>query len=433
MADPLTLLRDFTQSGRAVQSVDSRLVFGNLASERSTQTNFKRTGGGYYTLDAIWFLLQNADKATAQFGQYIRDAQAANVPSVALMDRKDVLSYIRGEIATTPKLDLNAFIAPAEPYVGAAATRKHAMDEPGSQDSNKRTRMDSDMDTGSAASAAADQLPLDVDSDEAFVKELLRREKLLRTRSSVLQASKNFSSVLNVMQDIKKRQEQLAKTASSATGPKQYNRYETQEKDYLADSFQLDASGTNLASPSSRAAASPATNAPEAQQRDLVPIIIVPAVEDALITLANVKELLENSHFVSRQELRDRQQIRPTSDSVLVLRKKADGKAVPYRVIDSTLKLRPEDWKRVVAVFAHGPAWQFKGWKWPSPAELFMKVKGFHLMLQEGKVEDTIKSWDVSKLVVNPRKPHLDTTAVRQFWEELDNWTSKRDLSYLRL
>ncbi len=28
---------------------------------------------------------------------------------------------------------------------------------------------------------------------------------------------------------------------------------------------------------------------------------------------------------------------------------------------------------RVVAVFALGPAWQFKDWKWSSPVELFSK------------------------------------------------------------
>lgn len=28
---------------------------------------------------------------------------------------------------------------------------------------------------------------------------------------------------------------------------------------------------------------------------------------------------------------------------------------------------------KVVAVFAHGPAWQFKNWLWSSPVEIFNK------------------------------------------------------------
>ena len=39
--------------------------------------------------------------------------------------------------------------------------------------------------------------------------------------------------------------------------------------------------------------------------------------------------------------------------------------------MDSTIHMRPEDWSRVVAVFAQGPTWQFKGWPWTSPADIF--------------------------------------------------------------
>ena len=37
---------------------------------------------------------------------------------------------------------------------------------------------------------------------------------------------------------------------------------------------------------------------------------------------------------------------------------------------------------RVVAVFAQGPAWQFKSWPWGgNPVEIFSRMKGFHLQV----------------------------------------------------
>ena len=85
---------------------------------------------------------------------------------------------------------------------------------------------------------------------------------------------------------------------------------------------------------------------------------------------------------------------------VVVKRKKGkdDSAVVPYHVIDNPSKFGATEWysssssdtllaslswngltslvllrNRVVAVFALGPAWQFKDWKWSSPVELFSK------------------------------------------------------------
>lgn len=50
-------------------------------------------------------------------------------------------------------------------------------------------------------------------------------------------------------------------------------------------------------------------------------------------------------------------------------------KTYDYLIIDNPTRLKPEDWERVVAVVSVGKDWQFKGWKWPSPVELFSHVK----------------------------------------------------------
>lgn len=64
--------------------------------------------------------------------------------------------------------------------------------------------------------------------------------------------------------------------------------------------------------------------------------------------------------------------------------------------------------KKVVAVFAHGPDWQFKGWKWGErdgkeigPAEIFSRCHGFHVHYDNVEVHPNIKQWNVKLLPVS--------------------------------
>lgn len=60
-------------------------------------------------------------------------------------------------------------------------------------------------------------------------------------------------------------------------------------------------------------------------------------------------------------------------DNEVLLHRQRNGVSVPYRVVDNPAKLSPSDWERVVAVFVMGPAWQFKGYPWENPVEIFAK------------------------------------------------------------
>ncbi len=91
-----------------------------------------------------------------------------------------------------------------------------------------------------------------------------------------------------------------------------------------------------------------------------------------------------------------------------------------YKIIDSTIKLSSKDWyqktkkpnqnlkidfrNRVVAVFAMGASWQFKGWKWADPVPLFTNTCGFHLKYEDDEVQESIRSWNVRILTVENKK-----------------------------
>ena len=67
----------------------------------------------------------------------------------------------------------------------------------------------------------------------------------------------------------------------------------------------------------------------------------------------------------------------------------------PFRfiLVDSPEQFKPDYWNRLVAVFTTGQAWQFKGYKWQSPQDLFGHVLGVYLGWRGESIPDTVKGW----------------------------------------
>lgn len=71
---------------------------------------------------------------------------------------------------------------------------------------------------------------------------------------------------------------------------------------------------------------------------------------------------------------------------------------------------------RIVAVFALGQEWQFKGWKWKQPVEIFNSGKfillilvcGFSLKFTDEPPKSTVQSWKVEQLNVIFNIKNLD-------------------------
>ena len=153
------------------------------------------------------------------------------------------------------------------------------------------------------------------------------------------------------------------------------------------------------------------------------PIIIVPAALTSLLTVFNVKSFLEAGQFLPTEEAR--KQVNGVKPSTVVLdhanAKNASSK-VTFQVVDGVERLKDTDWDRVVAVFVSGQAWQFRGWKWTDPVEIFSNVKGFYLKYADVKTDPQIKQWNVTVLEVNRYKRHLDAQCVYEFWSIVDRY-----------
>ena len=143
------------------------------------------------------------------------------------------------------------------------------------------------------------------------------------------------------------------------------------------------------------------------------PIIIVPNAPTALLSIFNAREFLENGVYVLPAEAKAKATSRESR-----LRIQKNGQE--YIVLDNPMTLSREEWEQqVVAVFVTGATWQFKGWRWDDPVELFQRVCGFYLAFDDVKIEGPVATWKVNRLLISRNRRHLDSIVSMDFWSKL--------------
>lgn len=148
------------------------------------------------------------------------------------------------------------------------------------------------------------------------------------------------------------------------------------------------------------------------------PIIIISPATTALLSLSNIKEFLEEGHFVEPSMQR-------SDNGVVIVNHPSDkliSSAQSIMVVDNVdLFTKPEYWDRVIAVFTTGQAWQFAKYKYSKPEVLFQKYPGFFVSYQGDVIPKQIKDWNVSVVQVDRgEKRFRDKMIVRDLWLQLE-------------
>ncbi|KAL4219028.1 accessory factor associated with RNA polymerase II [Mactra antiquata] len=517
MADVLSILRQYNINKKEIVERDDQIIFGEFAWPKDVKTNYLEWGTGkegvpknYYTLDCILFLLKNVQYAHPL---YVREAAASNVPVVRRPDRKDLLAYLNGDTNQSASIDksapleislqrptqvkrtaedtsneiekkkprleeeqvlaakrnwMNKIDAPRETTVLSAAIASSSLHEAMPPEkiaafkakrlAIKRTKIKGDDDI---QPGALEQRSF-VDAEVDVTRDIVSRERLWRTRTTILQSNgKQFTkNIFSLLQSIKAREEGSSRGTHgvphtpSVPQPKPqpvagYNRYEQESfrRNEATEGFNIETTGTyhgmtlksvtegasarKAAKPEPVQPAQPASRPvsqarppPNQKKGSRTPIIIIPAATTSLITMFNAKDILQDHRYVGTDE--KKAQGAKRDNEVLIQRRKPGGNTVPYRIIDNALKLSTEDWDRVVAVFVQGPAWQFKGWPWDgNPTDIFSKIKAFHLKWQELPVDNNVKKWNVTMVNLDRNRRHLDRASIQVVWEVLDKYMAK--------
>ena len=142
--------------------------------------------------------------------------------------------------------------------------------------------------------------------------------------------------------------------------------------------------------------------------------------------MSNIKEFLEDGQFVSPSlsataapNFLRVQRLLPTINPTTPIR---------FDVVDSPDKFKPDYWEKVVAVFTTGQEWQFRGYKWSNPVELFRSVRGFYVGWDGERVPDVVKRWGtgVSVFSVERGRRFRDREVCEKFWEEVERWMKSK-------
>ena len=284
-------------------------------------------------------------------------------------------------------------------------------------------------------------LAAEVEADRDAVRRITSLEIPVGDSSSILRAGaggevadasggarrRDFARVLSIYQDVD-RAEHRARHASSSSrdGGKSSRRPPP-------PSSGKKGAATASRSPSSSSAPSGRGRLPPGN-----PIIIVPNAMTSVVTMVNAPFFLgEDARYVPREVALKDPRAGKRGGTFSVTRKMASrlgGHELTYDVIDnpSTRLKRPEDWQRVVAVICQGQSWQFKGWRYSDPVELFTSAFGFYVGLDGAAVPAELRGWNVKTSRISRDRRGMDNVCMASFWNGVEEFVSVHKQGFIR-
>lgn len=362
-----------------------------LIFPRSVLTNYrsKRGTGPHYPLDSICFLLERKDDS---YTNYLQDVRKFGLTVVSLPDKKELVEYLmNSDISVTEyaAVDSNAELPiPLLLFPDSNDTKMESEPEEEAAQEEEEDEKDSKEDSLSKKSKSSTAL------DTSLIRPIKSTEALLH-------CEKDFSQIYN--QTFKNY---LITHLGGAISSSSSNTNNSRDKKNSG------ASGSLLDQISSMNTNSNSNNSSISNKKQ-VWIIIIPAGSTALLTLHNVKDFLMDSKYVPVAEARSRA---PKPSSIRI-----EHYGNTFEIIDNPARLALSDWSRVLACFTLTSTWQFKGWKWETPLELFQHLQGFHVYYDDMALDQNVASWNVTKLAISRNKRHLDSTAVMTFWNKIND------------
>ncbi|RHY49179.1 hypothetical protein DYB30_011182, partial [Aphanomyces astaci] len=323
--------------------------------------------------------------AALTFPEYVAKTRAEKVNMVSTIDKKELMAYLRGDIEESVQVYDQATAALAQKRKAAAAAGEHSSRPLDSSSSVPPSKKSKDANHVAASSSTADVLG-ETDTENEIKKRILDKEYTHRDRTSMMTTPKSFDSMLALFELVLKEERERSSGSGKVT--------------LLTQTSTLTV---------------PLHQAMKKALPD-IPIIVVPAGGSDLLSLLNVKDFLEEGHFVTAAQKKSEGLRKPTSVMIQV---KESDQTYTFKLVDSVLRFSDRDWKCVVGVIVSGHTWQFKDWQWQFPLEVFKRVCGIHIYSHGTALNQDIKKWDVKILMIHPHKRHLDKVAASEFWRHM--------------
>ncbi|CAH0474148.1 unnamed protein product [Peronospora belbahrii] len=391
----LRALREHLIAGKSVGVEDEDLVFYDvggveirrLPKHNATAYHSKKLDKSYDLL-AVYTCFKYE---TLSFSDYVLKCREKKAAMVSTVDKKELMAYLKGDIETSPQI-LDASGQPTTKR--GEKDRRNVAKKPreGEEDTRatkiKKMAQEKEQQQEQQRPQKQDKTLRQVEV-EAEMKRIMDKEYVIKTRTTVLDAhTTKFDNVMKLLELVNaETKEKIEKATKASLVATTITKKEQLPMHRLVKEKIL---GT--------------------------PIIVVPAGFSDLFTMLNAKDFLEEGVYVSNMQKKAEGNRKQQS---MMITHEEDGHLYTFKVVDTVNRFRDKDWRSVVGVIVSGQSWQFKGWKWKFPLEVFKKVCGVHIYNQGSQLNPDIKQWDVKVLMIHPDKRHLDKVAAKEFWRYL--------------
>jgi hypothetical protein len=187
--DALLALREAIVHGAPIVERGDSLVINEGTDEavtlaRSTKTPFKSSGGGHYTIDALWMQHLYKDLRHADFWKEYDKRGVSRVGAVIVSDKESVLLYLQGQYDGADHID-REFVSTTSGVTRVPTS--HGIPTSASVGV-----------VGATGSVGPEKVPNDAGAAQAAAYAAIRLERPLRTRTSILDAPgfKNFGEIV---------------------------------------------------------------------------------------------------------------------------------------------------------------------------------------------------------------------------------------------
>eukprot|EP00727_Mastigamoeba_balamuthi_P014439 m51a1_g962 hypothetical protein (434) ;mRNA; f:353929-355864 len=424
--DALSLLRKAITSGAPIALEGGDLVLGDgIRFARDTPTAFQSKRGGFYPLSALWYCwIHSKEQPLFRVTEYFTACSARGVKPVSLPDRASLLAYLRGETESCDAIAAAEANAEAETTAAAEEEpQKPAVDESAIIE-EKRAMAELLSKPGTRIT----DLP-SVDTERLAGLEGMDRDRILQIKIKRQQRKRQEIDKEGAPEDQSVQSKRFLEADAVVT-----KRITDREISLRTRESVMRASKRNFAR--SRSAAREAARAPPpivglgGGAGGSAPIIVVPNSLTSLVGLWNVRRFLEDGVWERPEDARAAAASPDKPPYIEVSRVLAKGpqaagrRPTTFRVVDSAAGFSDADWSLLVAVFAQGATWQFSGWRWPEPAALFDNSCGFFVVHDNEPAPPSVRGWPVTMLRVGRVQRHRDTAACELFWNTLLRWVA---------
>ncbi|KAL0221057.1 hypothetical protein RCL1_000911 [Eukaryota sp. TZLM3-RCL] len=431
MSDPLHVLKEFYIEQKPVTLEGDFIIFHDTGSvkkihRKASSSLLKRESADSYPIDSLWvawhLFVQFGESYTTS--QYRAACKQYEVDALHTLDRQSLNKFFLSQI-TVSELKTRPFasLTPESLLVSSHKTQSEASRAPKQVDEAAIERGKQDWMRLVSLVNSPDEVEFDsviqskgAESIPTYENVYIRHAKQLNSQDDCEFYPIKMETLLDGRLEFTKQSD---KRADSSTSLFIWPYIQHAHNSIKNISSEVTTSSSSL-KPRSRSG-----------RQSSLPIICVPTVTNAPINFYNVERFLVNGEYVHATPAHialtpeDQRQVKTREISHTYM-----GQKISFIVVGVD-DLSESDWDRVVAIVLFQPSLSLIDRYQRDSAKFFNNHRGIYFRFDNQKQDPKLRHLNVCEFVLSSTRRHLDQKVVKDFWQTLTSFMSRRKSQFL--